>query len=284
MPLACFSLSPKLVMANAAVQNPVPASGETKSSKKKKAKAEANGRDRTASASVPAAPPKENSSHEDVEDMKEHPYVKELSKQVRNTNKKLSGMQKIDAIVESNPGVSIGDLVKQKKLNADQQAALRKKPQLQAQLTQLEEQIVQYRKFESDWQAQLQKQKEGLIAHHTEEIEKVKAQAASESVSADQGELRNTLLVFTQFLRCAAAKRHEEDDDSDLNRAFEGALLLVYGGDEQAVDAAINITGGADVAVPDIQGVKGSLKCEFFAGLRRIALMQPYGPLSTFFC
>ena len=49
------------------------------------------------------------------------------------------------------------DLVKQKKLNQDQKAQILKKPQVQAQIAQLEEQAAQYKKVDSDYQAQLKK-------------------------------------------------------------------------------------------------------------------------------
>ena len=244
-------------MANTAAQKPG-SIGESKSSKKKKARAEAAAADtKSTSSLIPADPPREDSSHGDADELKENPHIKELLKQYRNTNKKLSGMNKIDAVVAENPGLSSDELVKQKKLNADQKAALLKKPQLQAQLAQLEEQIAQFRKFDADAQAQLLKQKEQLTTQHQEELEKAKAEAAT--VGPEQ--LRKKLLVLSQFLRCAAAKRTEDDTEADINRAFEGALLLVYGGDEHAVETAINIIEGVDQMVPDINGILVSLKC-----------------------
>ena len=137
-------------MSTQAVQNPSPANGgESKSSRKKKAK-EGGANGASVSPAVPEAPGKDNSSHGDGDGTYEHPYIKELAKQIRNSHKKLSGYQKIDAIIAENPNVSLDDLVSQRKINNDQKAAAVKKPQLQLQLAAFEEQIAQYRKFTGD--------------------------------------------------------------------------------------------------------------------------------------
>ena len=49
-------------------------------------------------------------------------------------------MQKVDSIIAENPGVSLDDLVASRKINNDQKAQALKKPVLQVQLAQLEEQ------------------------------------------------------------------------------------------------------------------------------------------------
>ena len=76
-------------------------------------------------------------------------------------------------------------------------------------------------------------------------------------------ELQKQLLVFSQFLRAAAAKRSiEEEKDTYESRAFEGVLLLVYGGDEGAVETALKLIEGADEQVPGIDGVLLPVKCK----------------------
>lgn len=250
-------------MAASAVQNPTPANGgESKSARKKKAKdGGVNGG--SVSPAVPEALGKDNSSHGDTDNTYEHPYIKELTKQIRNTHKKLAGTQKVDAIIAENPNVSLDALVTQRKINADQKAAVLKKPQLQSQLAALEEQINQYRKFDSEYQTLLSKQKEDLSAQHEKELEKVKDEVRVEGVTAGAAQLQKKLLVFSQFLRAAAAKRTvEEETNTDESRAFEGALLLVYGGDESAVEATMKLIEGADEQVPGIDGVLLPVKCE----------------------
>lgn len=74
---------------------------------------------------------------------------------------------------------------------------------------------------------------------------------------------KDKILTLSRFLRAAAARRQLEDDDSDLTKAFEGALLQVYGGDAAAVNAAEKLIDGADVGVPSTEGILLSVTCTF---------------------
>ncbi|KAI6869637.1 hypothetical protein KC343_g8008 [Hortaea werneckii] len=243
-------------------QNPVP-SGESKSARKKRAKAEAE-----ANGTLPAAPaipqiPADDNSTQGVESdgVFEHPHVKELQKQIRNLSKRLTGLQKVDDIQNANPGLSLNDLVAQRKINQDQKAAAEKKPQIQAQLKDVEAQVQVFRSVNAEYLAQLQKQKDELAAQHQQQLQKVKEDARLETMTSTASELRKNLLVFSQFLRAAAAKRNiEEESNTNESMAFEGALLLVYGGDEKAVEAAVNIIEGADQEVPSIEGPLSGVK------------------------
>lgn len=253
-------------MAAPAVENPAPVTSESKSARKKKAKAEAavastNGTEHAAMA-VPGDVPKDDSAMAEADS--EHPYLKELQKQIRNINKKLSAMHKLDAVLAENPGVSLDDLVAQRKINTDQKAAALKKPQLQAQLAELDERQEHYRKFDSDHQVKFGKQRDELVAQHQQELEKVKEELRAEVLSTASQELRSKLLLFSQFLRAAAAKRTiEEDADTDESKAFEGALLLVYGGDHKAVDTAISLIEGSNEQVPSIEGIPLPVTCTY---------------------
>lgn len=240
--------------------------GDSKSARKKREKkaAEAASSTNGTAPVVPQDVSNETSAVPDADCSTEHSYVKELQKQIRNINKKLAGMQKTDSVIADNPGVSLDDLVAQRKLNNDQRSAALKKPGLQAQLTDLEERIEHYRKFDSDYQTKLSKQRDDLSAAHLKEIAILREQLQLEAAAATAGELRKKLLTFSQFLRAAAAKRTvEEEADSEESRAFEGALLLVYGGDSKAVDAALNIIEGSSEQVPSIEGIPLQIDCKF---------------------
>ena len=58
--------------------------------------------------------------------------------------------------------------------------------------------------------------------------------------------------------------RQNEDDTSDEGKAFEGALLLVYGGDANAVAAAEKVIDGTDDPVPATDGTVLSVTCKLF--------------------
>ena len=202
-------------------------------------------------------------SPEPTEASSENPYILSLQKSMRAINKKLSSMAKTDAVINENPNVSLDDLVAQRKLNQDQKASALKKPHLQAQLITLEEQVQQYKKFDADHQQQYQKQKQDLTTIHAEELERVKKEAQAEAAKQSEAELKSKLLIFSQFLRAAAARRNaEEDSEEDANRAFEGTLLLVYGGDQKAVETALNLIEGTDEQVTSIEGSLLPVKCK----------------------
>lgn len=245
-------------MASDVGSNPQTAASaaESKSARKKKAKA--------AAAAVPAAPEQNNSEFgaggSDPAGKtngadSEHSYVKELQKTIRGINKKLNATQKVDSILEANPGVSLDDLVSTRKINNDQKAQAQKKPALQAQLAQLEEQITQYKKFDQEYQHKIAQEKELLQQSHSGELEKLRGVLKDEAILEQKKAFREKFLTLSRFLRAAAARRQLEDDDSDLTKAFEGALLLVYGGDATAVTAAEKLIDGSNDSVPSTEGV-----------------------------
>lgn len=251
-------------MASAAVQNPVPA-GESKSARKKKAKADAVavGGEQPLTDPVNATSKAESSHGGDGDEPKEHPYVSGLAKQIRNLNKKLSAMSKSDSIVAENKGVSLDELVAQKKLNNDQRASLQKKPAIQQQLAELQDQITQFRKFDAEYQGKLAKQKADLEEKHERETAELRQSLQANGVETSAKELKSKLLVFSQFLRCAAAKRVDETNkDSAESKAFEGALLYVYGGDDVAVDTALKVIEGSEEMVPSIDEDVLGVKCK----------------------
>ncbi len=68
--------------------------------------------------------------------------------------------------------------------------------------------------------------------------------------------------MLSKFLRAAAAKRQAGEESTDEGKAFEGALLLVYGGDARAVVAAQQLINGSEEEVPATDGKPLSITCE----------------------
>ncbi|KAF2097515.1 hypothetical protein NA57DRAFT_77772 [Rhizodiscina lignyota] len=245
-------------MSADAVSNPPnsTAASESKSARKKKAKAEAAAVSSVATPTSENRPdtPSQDGKSNGVEGGSENPYIKELQKNIRNVNKKLNLMQKVDAIIAEFPDLSLDDLVNTRKINADQRAQALKKPGLQAQLAQFEEQLAQCKKFEQEYQHRLSAEKELLQTGHKAELEKMKETVKAEAAIEAQKSFKQRLLVLSRFLRAAAARRQREDDDSEETKAFEGALLLVYGGDPAAVAAAEKLIDGTEESVPSTEG------------------------------
>ncbi|KAI0809427.1 hypothetical protein GGR55DRAFT_649916 [Xylaria sp. FL0064] len=244
-------------MPPSAVQNP-PTSAESKSAKKKKAKAE-----RTESPAPSASPAPEKaisvSGGDASEDGLESPYIRELQKNIRNVNKKIANASKTDPIVDQHKGKSLDELVEAKIINADQRAQRLKKPQLEAQLAQFEEQLAQIRKVDEDYRSRSAADKAAIEKTLTEKFEKEKADTVNEltekaAVDAKQS-LHDSLLVLSQFLRLAAARRSEDADVGlDENMALEGVLLNVYSGDEHAVSTMLKLIEGSSEVTHSVTG------------------------------
>ena len=153
--------------------------------------------------------------------------------------------------------MTLDDLVAQRKINQDQKAQILKKPALHTQLKEHEEQIVMQKKIEEDFSKRLQTQKDLLQAQHEKELAEVKSSAATTPAPLDEipkPDLRGPLLTLSKFLRAAAARRQDSDENSEDSKGFEGVLLLLYGGDNAAVDAAEKLIDGSLDLIPATEG------------------------------
>ena len=154
--------------------------------------------------------------------------------------------------------MSLDELVAARKINADQKAQILKKPSLQASLTQLEEQIAQYKKFDQEYKARSQVEKAEFEKSFTDrtnkELEEKVTAAKKEAVFSAEQDQRAALLLLSQFLRLAAIRRGDEEADVNLdeNKALEGVLSQVYSGDLKAVDAMVNLIQGSEKTTTSI--------------------------------
>lgn len=170
--------------------------------------------------------------------------------------------QRVDSIISENPDQTLDQLLEARKINPDQKAQAQKKPSLQASLAQLDEQVAQYKQFDEDYQKRLATEKAALASSHKDELDKVKEAATAEAKAESAKEAKDNLLVLSKFLRAAAAKRQGGDETSPENRAFEGALLLVYGGEAGAVAAMESLITGSDEKVPTVDQVPSEYTCK----------------------
>ncbi|KAI4152991.1 MAG: hypothetical protein LQ340_002579 [Diploschistes diacapsis] len=264
---------------SAAPASSVPPQNVARAARKKKSKADTVG-----SASSDIATPA-SEEHKDVDPLSingaegstESPYLRELSKHIRNVKKKLGATQKTDSIIAENPGKTIDQLLAERKLNADQKAQAEKKPGLQASLEQLEYQLEHYRKFDEESQKRLATEKASLEQTHRQELERATEAARAEAKETADKLVEEKLLILSRFLRAAAAKRSDGDDTAEENLAFEGALLLIYGGDYTAVQAMQNLIDGSDEIVPTVEGQPSNFP---FKHIRDVAVESapPYHP------
>ncbi|KAG9229000.1 hypothetical protein BJ875DRAFT_446360 [Amylocarpus encephaloides] len=260
-------------MAAPATQNPQVKS-ESKSAKKKKAKAASA--DSESASTLVEVPSNEVTESNGGDGSYESPYIKDLYKNIRNINKKISNASKVDGIVAEHPDKSLDQLVAERKINADQKAQILKKPGLQQQLQQFEEQIAQFKKFDSEYKAATHAEKTEFEKSHTDrsskELEQAVAAAKGDATTSAREEQESNLLLLSQFLRLAAIRRGE-DEDSELeeNKALEGVLGRVYTGDSIAVATMLSLIDGTD---EKIYSVNGDLLTVSYADIKRVALAQ----------
>lgn len=171
-------------------------------------------------------------------------------------------MQKIDSIIAENPSLSLDELVAARKINNDQKAQALKKPALQASLAQYDQQITQYKKFEKEFQDKAATELSEVRAAHEKELETMRTSHEAETQGLSKTDLKRSLLVLSKFLRAAAARRQMDDEESAESKAFEGVLLLLYGGDTSAVEAAEKLIEGSSEEVPSTEGTMLQLTCK----------------------
>lgn len=174
---------------------------------------------------------------------------------------------KVDNIVAENPDKSLDELVASRKINADQKAQLLKKPALQASLTQLEEQIAQYKKFDQEYKIKLQTEKAELEKNYTEraskELEEAVSSAKSEVSASAVKEQQDNLLLLSQFLKLAAIRRGEDETaEREESKALEGLLAQVYAGDASAVAAMLSLIQGSSETVLSVTGETLTVTCK----------------------
>ncbi|KAK4163019.1 hypothetical protein QBC43DRAFT_69567 [Cladorrhinum sp. PSN259] len=230
-------------MAASTVQNPS-APVESKSARKKKAKAAAAVAERTDS---PAPASHKAASVAGTEDDHGEPaHIRELQKNIRNINKKLTLSSKVEIIINEHQDKSLDELVAAKIINADQKASHLKRPGLQAQVKQFEEQLTQFKKLEDEHRAHLAKQEKALTEKFEKEKEEVIAETKQKADEEAAATLKTNFLLISQFLRLAASRRAEDHDSTlDENQALEGVLLYLYSGDDNAVATMNKLVQGS---------------------------------------
>ncbi|KAI5297242.1 hypothetical protein KEM56_004964, partial [Ascosphaera pollenicola] len=189
--------------------------------------------------------------------------VKELQKQLRNITKKLNGMAKLDATVAENPEKTLDQLVEEKLINLDQKAQALKKPSLQASAAQIEEQIGHFKAYAAYYEAQLAAAKAAGEKQLAAEVEQVRGEIAAKTREESEREFGARLLTLSQFLCAAARMRQAGESGSAESRAFEGVLLQVYSGTEDAVKNMMKLINGVEEKARSVEGDEVDVTCKF---------------------
>lgn len=152
--------------------------------------------------------------------------------------------------------------MEEKKINADQKAQALKKPALQAQVAQIEEQLNHYKQFAAQYEERLASQKAELEKAHQEELEAVRGNVVADAMETTARVVREQLLTLSQFLCAAANSRRAGDSESLESHAFEGVLFQVYGGNQDAVTSMVKLIEGANESVIGVEGNALEMTCK----------------------
>lgn len=144
--------------------------------------------------------------------------------------------------------------MKQKKINADQRAQLSKKPQLEAQLAQLEEQQKNYTELTADLELRFEKEKASLAEAHEAEIEKLKEENNQSSSTTATSKVKDALHVTCQFLHAAAYQRQRDDVEESEKQAYEAVLFHLYQGNSTALETLTKVVEGQEDKVVEPSG------------------------------
>lgn len=179
-----------------------------------------------------------------------------------------SNASKTQALILENKDKSIDQLIAAKIINADQKRQVDNKPALEAELARCEEQLAQIQKLDDEWRSTANSLKAETEKLFTEKFEKEKADAIAEVKEQAEAELEKAVhdgfLVISQFLRLAAHRRQEaSDSDEDGDKAVEGILSSLYGGDSAAVASMVKLYHGTDDTTTGVGGESLSITCAF---------------------
>ena len=173
---------------------------------------------------------------------------------------KQTNASKTDSLLAQHPGKSLDQLVQERIINADQKAQILKKPALEAQRAQFEEQLAQYLKVDEQYKTRAAADK----AEWEKALEKAKADAAAEAKGIFDKTLHGNLLLLSQFLRLAAYRREEDaDPESDESQAIEGVLMAIYTGDESAVSSMLKLVQGSSDQILSVPGEQLETTCMY---------------------
>lgn len=139
-----------------------------------------------------------------------------------------------------------------------------KKPALQANISQIEDQISHYKQFAAYYEERLASQKAALDKAHQEELGAAREKAVAEAAESSRKELGDRLLSLSRFLCAAAAMRRSGDETSSESRAFEGVLYQVYGGCREAVTSMLKLIDGVDEGILSVEGETLDFSCKSF--------------------
>ncbi|PWW74866.1 hypothetical protein C7212DRAFT_282581 [Tuber magnatum] len=202
----------------------------------------------TASPAPESAQDKTADSANDVKtgEKGEKEYLKWITKQLKKHAKKLDSIAKSEEKIKD---LSEEEKATTKIINVDERNKIVGKPITLAVYEGLRECYENLLKASELEDKRLEAERVEAQAKLEKAVEEAKAEAREETDQA----ARAKILTVVKFLRLAGHRRNNKSGDEDEDEAIERVLVLVYGGDESAVDACLNLANGSEEPVDGFQ-------------------------------
>ncbi|CUS11326.1 unnamed protein product [Tuber aestivum] len=179
-------------------------------------------------------------------DKGEKEYLKWITKQLKKHAKKLDSIAKSEEKIKD---LSEEEKATTKIINADERNKIIGKPitlALHKELKECYENLLKASELEDK---RLESEKVEAQARLEKAVEEAKAEAQEEMDQA----ARAKILTVVKFLRLAGHRRNNKSGDEDEDEAIERVLVLVYGGDQSAIDTCLKLANGSEEPVDGFQ-------------------------------
>ncbi|KAG0130237.1 hypothetical protein HOY82DRAFT_579332 [Tuber indicum] len=176
----------------------------------------------------------------------EKEYLKWITKQLKKHTKKLDSIAKSEEKIKDLPEE---EKATTKIINVDERNKIIGKPVTLAVYKELKECYENLLKASELEDKRLEAERVEAQARLEKAVDEAKAEAQKETDEA----ARAKILTVVKFLRLAGHRRNNKSADEDEDEAIERVLVLVYGGDQSAIDACLNLSNGSEEPVDGFQ-------------------------------
>ncbi|RPA99969.1 hypothetical protein L873DRAFT_1681861 [Choiromyces venosus 120613-1] len=176
----------------------------------------------------------------------EKEHLKWITRQLKKHTKKLDSIAKSEEKIKD---LSEEEKATTRLINDDERNKILGKPITLAVYKELKECYANLLKASELEDKRLEAERVEAQARLEKAVEEAKVEALKE---IDQA-ARAKILTVVKFLRLAGHRRNEKSGDEDEDEAIERVLVLVYGGDQSAVDACLKLADGSEEPVDDFQ-------------------------------
>ncbi|TGZ77719.1 hypothetical protein EX30DRAFT_374367 [Ascodesmis nigricans] len=199
----------------------------------------------TSAASAPSA---ETTNAPAPEPKDEKKFMVELAKRLRKSTKKLESIEKDEEKIKD---LSPEEISTTMILNKDQLKKIEQKPITQAVHTEL----VELNKLYNEQLAVLQEIEDERTKQFEEklaaEVKKAREEGRQEGREEVTNEAKDKVTSLVKFLRLAGYRRSIPSEITEDNQAIESLLVLLYSGDEIAIEACNKLSGSSSDKVEE---------------------------------